>query len=307
MLELQAQVPEQVEPILAGWDFPDTHVARAGEDPGLVRRTGDWAPVDLPEIDELCGQLAQAVSQWEFLVKQKNAIGNQVRAYVRCHKLGWSPGKGEAEAAKIEKQVEKILKAARDGTLDDPITTGLVLASDQAAEVFRKPAEKVMREAEKLVRLLPGSGFVAATRGLGAASVAKVVGVTGPLHNYRAPAKLWKRLGLGLVDEGAGKGPCRQGKRTDLDLALLHGYSPARRSISWNLYDSMFKNQSPEWRAIYDRKKAEYLTRAEAGETDARGHKRTRLWAEKAARRYTEKRVILHLWRAWMRDARGLP
>jgi hypothetical protein len=271
-----------------------------------VCRTGDWAPVDVPEIDVACGQLAQAVSQWTFLVKQKNSIGNQVRAYVRCHKLGWSPGKGDDEAAKIEKQVEKILKAARDGTLDDPVISGLVLASDQAAEVFRKPAEKVMREAERLARTLPGADFVATTRGLGFASVAKIIGVTGPLHNYRNPAKLWKRLGLGLVIEGEGKPPCRQGKRTDTDLALLHGYSPGRRSLSWNLYDSMFKNQSPEWRAVYDRKKAEYLARVEAGETDPRGHKRTRLWAEKAARRYVEKRVILHLWRAWMRDVRGV-
>lgn len=332
MLEFQGQAPEQddrgqdkddprdclaaVGQILAGLSPPDTQVGCAGEDPDSVRRTGDWAPVDVPEVDERCGRLAQAVVEWSFLVQMKNAIENQMRAYIRCHKLGWTPPKrkgeddaeSEAGAKKIEREVERIMKAAREGTLDDPSIIGLVLAADQAAEVFRKPADRLMREAERLAMHLPAAGFVNETRGLGLASFAKLIGVTGPLHNYATPAKLWKRLGLGLVDE-RGDGPVRQGKRTDPRLADLHGYSPSRRSLSWQLYDSMFKNQSPEWRAIYDRKKAEYLARVEAGETrliNGKVYKLTRKWADIAARRYVEKRVVLRLWRAWMQEARSM-
>jgi hypothetical protein len=57
--------------------------------------------------------------------------------------------------------------------------------------------------------------------------------------------------------------------------------------------ETQITNAGP-YRQLYDRKKAEYLERVEAGEEGW-----TKLRADRAAKRYAEKRLIRDLWVAW--------
>lgn len=117
-----------------------------------------------------------------------------------------------------------------------------------------------------------------------------VVGEAGPLHVYANPAKLWKRLGLAVI------GGERQRRYSDPELAALHGYNPRRRSVSWVAFDSLLKSQGADgpYRKYYDDAKSRYLERGW-----------TKMHSHRAAARYSEKKLLKHLWRAWQHELRG--
>lgn len=267
----------------------------------LTLTAGDLSAPHFPEVDAVCSQLVLLAAKWRFLIKQKNSIENRTRAYFRFYRFGFNPQTSKEEAAKIEKKVSALMADVRAGTSADDEAIMMVTATDLAIKPFLDPAERIAKEMGKLAETLPGAGFVRDTKGLGFVSFAKIVGQTGGLHLYATKAKLWKRLGLAVIAEAPGMN-VRQQKRANVELAALHGYSPSRRSICWTMYDAMFKNQDAEYRAMYDRKKSEYLTRKDTGQVDDRGRPWTATRADNAARRYVEKRVIARLWAAWRVD-----
>jgi hypothetical protein len=108
---------------------------------------------------------------------------------------------------------------------------------------------------------------------------------------------VWKRMGMAVIDGG------RQ-RRVAGDAALLHGYSPARRSIMWNIGACLIKAQvrsakdeegnklastaiGPYGQLYIDRKAME----AERVDSAAHAHNR--------AQRYVEKRLLRDMWKAW--------
>lgn len=160
-------------------------------------------------------------------------------------------------------------------------TTPLVEARELLAR-SRKPLEKRM---EAIARELPVWQWAEGVRGFGALGLAQIVGECGDLSNYDGPAKVWKRMGLAVIDGE------RQGRRTDAEEALAHGYSPQRRSIMYVISDSLLKgNRDGEYRIYYLAEKArqrEKLPDAPAAHIDNR------------ARRHLAKRLLRDLWRAW--------
>lgn len=135
-------------------------------------------------------------------------------------------------------------------------------------------------------------------RGLGEVSFGGIIGELGTLpRNYRNPSCLWKRMGLAVIGDG------RQ-RRVTGDAALLHGYSPARRSLMWNIGGGIIKAQvrnpkgddgkplgdaqsiGPLGALYLDRKMVE----AERVETAMHAHNR--------AKRYMEKRLLREMWQA---------
>jgi hypothetical protein len=114
-------------------------------------------------------------------------------------------------------------------------------------------------------------------------SLAAIVGEAGDLSNYANPAKLWKRLGLAVMPDGT-----RQRRVTGVE-GLEHGYSPARRSVVWNIGACIVKAGGP-LKAVYDARKVYETPRVET-----KGH------AHNRAQRYVEKRFVRDLWIAWRR------
>lgn len=162
-------------------------------------------------------------------------------------------------------------------------TFPLVEARDSVAK-HRAAVEKRL---VKLAKQLPVAPWVESVRGVGLASLAAIVGEAGDLSNYDNPAKLWKRMGLAVMPDGG-----RQ-RRIGGEAALEHGYSPARRSVVWNIGACIVKAGGP-LKAIYDARK---VYEAERVETKAHAHNR--------AQRYVEKRFVRDLWVAW-RKAEGV-
>lgn len=157
----------------------------------------------------------------------------------------------------------------------------------------RKRTEKAM---EKSAKTLPVAQWVDGIKGFGIASLAAVIGEAGDLSNYPTHSHLWKRLGLAVIDGG------RQRLMPGAD-AIIHGYSPGRRSVVWNVGQCVFKAQSQrvdketgevkteagEYRKLYDARKEYELPRVDGKKAHA--HNR--------ATRYMEKKLMRDLWKAW--------
>lgn len=170
-----------------------------------------------------------------------------------------------------------------------------LLAREAAASVAALPlhdARDLIKERrrawdkalERQARELPVKAWAAGVRGLGVLSLGQIIGETGDLSLYANPAKVWKRMGLAVIDGE------RQRKHSDPELAALHGYDPTRRALMYVVADNLVKLNDGAYRAYYDAEKArqrEKCPEARAAAVDAR------------ARRHLAKRLLRDLWRAW--------
>jgi hypothetical protein len=190
----------------------------------------------------------------------------------------------------------------------------------------------VERELEKLVKQLPIAAFFERPEMKGASygSLAALIGCAGNLHNYATVQRLWKRMGMAVMPNG------RQRQLKDPDQAKLHGYSPERRSVAWNVGTSVLRTQSVRfdkktgeiiresgpYRKLYEERKAYETAKNEAGDYADQAAKRLseakfgpKTAAIKAytagklppmhlharAQRYMEKRILRELWGEWQR------
>lgn len=165
----------------------------------------------------------------------------------------------------------------------------------QARSILEGNRKQVEKDMAKVAKTLPVAEWVEGIKGFGIGSLAAVIGEAGDLSNYPTHSHLWKRLGLAVIDGG------RQRLVPGAD-ALVHGYSPSRRSVVWNVGQCVFKCQSQrvdketgevkveagEYRKLYDARKEYEMDRVET-----KGH------AHNRATRYVEKRLMRDLWKAW--------
>lgn len=161
-----------------------------------------------------------------------------------------------------------------------------------AWDSLRAQTEKQMR---KLAASLPVYAWASSVKGFGDLGLAIIIGETGDLANYATKERVWKRIGLAVI-EGE-----RQQRRTNAEQAAAHGYNPKRRAEIWTIGDSMFKHQwhgakddlqagpSGPYGEVYARRKAHTETRE--GWTLA--HR------DADARRIMMKALVENLWRVW--------
>jgi len=184
----------------------------------------------------------------------------------------------------------KLFDRARKGALEPhEMAVEIVLMPFLAAiERFDGEMAAIEKTLRKMAKGLPVYPWVKSVGGFGEGNLAAIIGEAGDLSNYSNPAKLWKRMGLAVI------GGERQRRVSDADLALVHGYSPERRSIAYLLGECLMKAKSKNpYGPLYDERKAYELTRVK---TPAHAHNR--------AVRYITKRALRDLWRAW-RDTGG--
>ena len=144
------------------------------------------------------------------------------------------------------------------------------------------------RELKRIIKKLPIWPHVRDNMfGLGDLGLALIVGAAGDLANYSNPAKLWKRMGMAVIDGE------RQRKCTDAEKAVKHGYKPANRAILWNIEDAIVKVGGP-YRALYDERKIIELAKG-----------LTKMHAHNRAKRYVGKRLLRDLWNAWNGRSHG--
>ncbi len=199
-----------------------------------------------------------------------------------------------AEAAAVYKGIQKVAKMVAMAGADSPeAATRKIVARNWAEPFFaardvlkasRTEQEKHLR---KLAETLAAWPWCEGINGIGRLALAQIVGEAGDLANYDAPAKLWKRMGLAVID---GKS---QRRVKDPEQALEQGYNPSRRSTMFTIGDCLIKKQNA-YRELYLARK-EYYT--------ARDPEASKILNHRRAQRYMEKRLLKHLWRVW----RGKP
>lgn len=170
---------------------------------------------------------------------------------------------------------------------DAPVAVA-ILPLLMARETVGAHRASVEKELTKLAKTLPIYPWCAALRGLGALSLAGLVGECGNIGGYKSASAVWKRMGLAVINGE------RQRRVSGAD-ALVHGYSPERRAIAWNIGVSLMRAQKvgQPYRDFYDSEKAKQL-----GKGLVKGH------AHNRACRHMTKRLLAELYGAWRAASR---
>ena len=213
----------------------------------------------------------------------------------------------------------KVSEAMIQETDYPPIDTLLL-----ARGVLRDHLSKIETQLEKLAEELPAyASFWKPTRGLSGLGLALIVGEAGNLAEYDTHSQLWRRFGLHV-----GGGQAYYTKRSGMSPEAWSkaGYCPRRRSLVYQLTDSLLKGQirkdehDPDKRialgdygALYlrekerqrEKAKAEGLTVCAAAKIPAKdAHKyRSDGHIHNRAARYVGKKLLRDLWKAWRREA----
>lgn len=156
------------------------------------------------------------------------------------------------------------------------------LPLQEAMAGIRPHQLKLRRRLEKLARQLPAASAVQAVHGLGWFGFAQIVGEAGDLRRYRNPAKLWKRMGLAVIDG-------RAQRRVRGEQAQEQGYCAARRAIMFTIGEALIKKQNA-YREMYLARKAYEAERLPQA---------SKMYIHRRAHRYMEKRLLRDLWQAW--------
>lgn len=171
--------------------------------------------------------------------------------------------------------------------LTAPVVQMLCVHRDalQADIAFRE------RQIADLAKQLPvWAAWLAEVRGMSPLGLGLLIGETGDLWHYGGPAKLWKRLGVAVIDGQ------RQRKTTDKVLAERMGYNPRRRAVMFNVAEALIKqNRQPD--GTPGRYRQCYLDRKALERT--KGPDVLPIIAHRRASRYMSKWFVKHLWDAW--------
>ncbi len=168
------------------------------------------------------------------------------------------------------------------------------LAARQPLETNRKAIEKQL---VALAKDLPIWPWWEAIKGVSALSLASLVGEAGDLGKYGNPAKLWKRMGVGLVknDNGTETAQGRPGEHATKADWVRHGYNASRRSVLWNIGAGMLRAQKKGNGVFYALYAARRLHEEPKCTKPIEVHRR--------AQRFMEKRFLREAWKAWRRMA----
>lgn len=261
--------------------------------------------------------------QRDDLVRTQGNLDRQIKASCR-RAVGFST----FDEAKVRTEKMKQANALLDEIESGQISAGNLMVSISASTLIplrdaiassRKSIEKALVIDAKTLLI---DHFVDGIKGFGYIGLATIIAEAGDLSNYANPAKLWKRMGLAVLDGE------RQRKKSNPDDALVHGYSPRRRSAMYVIGDSMIKSQG-KYREIYLARLATEHAKAIAGglipattteatvtswnerglpaltrvkKLDATQHRSAGHMANRA-QRYMEKRLLRDLWKAWNNDS----
>jgi hypothetical protein len=279
----------------------------------------------VPSLAETIELIKAAHRERCFWMEQRKRSDLSLGAYLRTT-LGWSLALPTAErdrikqhAAELIKLGERYVKAKRRAERKAAPLPSLPAALDAFAHVvvnaieLRGKTDELEAEAgarmESLARSLPVFEFTKSQRGFAALGLAIIVAEAGrDLRDYATKGKLYKRMGLAVID---GK---RQGgltKTASKDEWIAHGYVRVRRSRIWTIGTAVLMAGNPRYRQIYLDRKLYEAARAEAeGLTVAPAAKIPKKRAaeyrslghiDARARRYAEKHLLCDLWRAWKR------
>ncbi len=191
---------------------------------------------------EIIESLVELGRQRRYYMQQRMRAEQSLKAYLASCS-GYSPTDGDGK--KLWKEIDLVVQAVRkdeSASLPAWVDVAAIAATDSMIAPM-KTAEKALEKAiGKRALDLPVAEWWVGQRGLGILGLGLLVAEAGDLKRYATKMRLWKRLGLAVI-EGE-----RQRKMKGA-TALAHGYSPARRAVTWNIGESLFRAQ---WSAPKD-------------------------------------------------------
>jgi hypothetical protein len=240
---------------------------------------------------------------------------------------------------KLSLQAQALIRRAEGLGKDDNVSGVYAEAIEDAAHPYhmavlpyalaQKPLEeqRAMYEKElvKLARTLPCYPWVKSIKGFGDLSFASIVGECGDIGSYKSVAALWKRMGLAVIGANRQGAP---GKAATADDWIEHGYSKTRRSVMWNVGNSLILamgkfrpmfGEDVEANDTYTYFQKVFATRARYEATrlphkdgtpikeSATGKESYTLHAANRAKRYVEKRLLRELYSEWRKAAAPSP
>ena len=254
------------------------------------------------QIEDIIDKIAATNDDRRINMMQRMRILSATGAHIR-RKKGWRRDLIDKERKTIEKETDQLIKSESPQEFSE-----LIINSRNAAAPFIENEEGFNRDIEKLVRKLPiWEAFGEPTKGIGLLGIGIIIAEAGDLSNYPDHYKLWKRLGLAVID-GIAQGKLWKG--APKEEWIKHGYVRRRRSqVYAYLCEPILKAQL---RAVKDengKKTEERIALGPYGEYYLRYKARmiatypdiSPLWAHRRAHRAMEKRVVRDLWRAWRR------
>jgi hypothetical protein len=257
------------------------------------------------DLDQTCQKLRELQRRKVAALKARIAIDNQITALVAIE-LGYSAGLEEADRKALWTEAKSVIKHIGTGggehANEIQLAVPVVQATLQSSEAFDRYLGIIEREMEKLAKTLPVYAWVKEQRGLGALSLAAIVGECGNIGTYSGPAALQSRMGMAPIQHnGTTKMPSswRSGGGLPAEVWAEAGYSPRRRSIMYVIGECLVKlNQEGEFRKRYDEAKAKAKERHEDW-TDGHCHNHAMLLASKL--------VIKRLWQRWRGQLVDMP
>ncbi len=270
---------------------------------------------DRSAIIAACDALRMLQRQRQFCITSQSRCDRSCESFI-ARVIGYNPEADEKSRKAVFKSASDMRKRVEKGDSGEghphagnhygdalSAVTPIILNSAIARKAWDALRENTEKEMRKIVKALPAYGWVSSVRGFGDLGFAIIIGETGDLANYATKERVWKRLGLAVM-EGQ-----KQGRRSNAEEAAKHGYSPKRRAEIWTIGDSMFRAQRRGAKEVdgvevpahslgiygdvYARRKAYTLVR-ETGPTDW-----TPAHRENDARRLMMKSLVEDLWRVW--------
>jgi len=257
----------------------------------------------IEEVDRINRRRNQYIKDRIRLINGGKA---QLRLAVGAAKFTGEKTKEELE--EMRKAADKAWSAACDPDHTNHELIAATLAAIAPLDAAQEACEKTM---VKLVKQLPVYEWVKAVNGFGDVSFATVVGECGDIGSYRNPSCIWKRMGLAPYD-GKAMATWRKVGGLSAEQWTECGYSPKRRSVSYNL--NKIIGAMGLWRPVFgsDLSDANYYQRVFAERArleaeklgapvteSAKGKESYTKYVENRAQRYTQKRLLRELWRAW--------
>ena len=310
-----------------------------------------YAPT--PEITESIDALRTLHKKRQAGIRANTKLALQAQAILRLQLHDEADYEDEASKDAARKRTESLYKAvAKDP--DHPLHPDIMfyLMAMAPLDEQRKLIEK---ETARIAKTLPVFEWVKSVKGFGVNSFATIVGECGDIGTYKSVSAVWKRLGLAVLGGNRQGSVCKGGMPDDSfsdDVLreiksgkvsresaswIVHGYNPARRSVSWNMRQNIIGGmgkfrpvygedvQANEELTYYQRVYAERLrydsikapfTRKVASKfepvLDDDGEPVTMRMSDKGkesysahcanrAHRYVEKRLLKHLYLEWRR------
>jgi len=208
--------------------------------------------------------LVELTRQSDVIVKHTTAGSTRIKSLCRsvvynadsrlAAIAGKREGMTEKETAAMKKARDRANKLAgtlakkiKDGGIPDGaegiIETSRVLIANTIE--LDKQRDRVDRDIGRIVERMPIASWVDGIKGLSHEQVGKILADLAAkkldhsyatLSDYSGPAKVWKRLGIGMVD-----GEAQRRIKNSPGLALLHKFSPQRRARLYVIEDTVIR------------------------------------------------------------------